>query len=429
MTTPVDAKPVGLMKPSSNGSSPHTLSLDETLDLLEESESAPGYEQHRVIRAVQHPRLEYRTLATILLDPTLLEPPTPEIPFLAYAGRVTLLAAREKAGKSTLLSQAVSCYTTGTPFLGHAGAVPGRVLWYSIDEPLSDTVRRFHQFGADGERVVLCTDAPTAAEMAAAVQAHGANIVIVDTLGELMAASATLVNDRDAMPMAAFLRPYINVARELGCALVLLYHTGKSGREYRGTTAIGAAVDAVLRLRPPNTDMNATPGQEADHEDGRRILEGRTRWGRVCERLAFDGERYSIGNAPLPLTVRALHAYSEGDANSASQLAGALGIRKDTALDTTRMLMADGLVRRDGKNVVVTAVGEQKLTGGVPLQSGSSGTASQDTTGRVGTGGSGSGTDPEPNSELVIPAPVPDSRHLCERIGNRSDPPPTNGAG
>lgn len=429
MTTPVDAKPARVMEASPNGSGRHSLSLDETLELMKESESAPGYEQPRHLRTVHHPQLEYRTLATILLDPTLLEPPTPEIPFLAYAERVTLLAAREKAGKSTLLSQAVSCYTTGTPFLGHAGAVPGRVLWYSIDEPLSDTVRRFHQFGADAERVVLCTAAPTAAEMAAAIQTHNANIIIVDTLGELMAASATLVNDRDAMPMAAFLRPYINVARESGSALVLLYHTGKSGREYRGTTAIGAAVDAVLKLRPLNTDLNATPGEEGELEDGRRILEGRTRWGRVCERLAFDGERYSIGNAPLPLAVRALRAYSVGDANSASRLAGALGIRKDTAMDTTRRLVADGLVRRDGKNVVVTAVGEQKLTGGAPPQSGSSGTGSHDTTRRAGTGGGGNGTHLEPTSEPLIRVSVPESRPLCNGIGNRSSVAPTNGDG
>jgi len=45
-----------------------------------------------------------RSLAELLADPDALNPPEPVIPRLAYRGRVTLLAAREKAGKSTVFT-------------------------------------------------------------------------------------------------------------------------------------------------------------------------------------------------------------------------------------------------------------------------------------------------------------------------------------
>lgn len=47
---------------------------------------------------------------------------------LAHAGRVTLLQAREKAGKSTLVGAAVTAVTRGRPFLGMP-TLAGDVLW------------------------------------------------------------------------------------------------------------------------------------------------------------------------------------------------------------------------------------------------------------------------------------------------------------
>src|SRR5687767_12004067 len=62
---------------------------------------------------------KFWTLRALLGDPSLLEPPTPLIQNLAYSGRTTLLAGQDKAGKSTLMTQAVAALTSGGEFLDH----------------------------------------------------------------------------------------------------------------------------------------------------------------------------------------------------------------------------------------------------------------------------------------------------------------------
>ena len=48
-----------------------------------------------------------RTLQSILDDPDAMKEPEAVMPRLAYAGRLTLLSAREKEGKSTLASRSI----------------------------------------------------------------------------------------------------------------------------------------------------------------------------------------------------------------------------------------------------------------------------------------------------------------------------------
>lgn len=57
-------------------------------------------------------------LAELLNDPELLRPPPAIIANVAYAGRLTLFAAREKAGKSTFIGAAAAAVSRGGPFLG-----------------------------------------------------------------------------------------------------------------------------------------------------------------------------------------------------------------------------------------------------------------------------------------------------------------------
>src|SRR4051812_25717502 len=76
-------------------------------------------------------------LEDLLADPSLLEPPPVVVPRLAWAGRLSLLAAPEKHGKSTLVGQAIAAKAAGADFLGEA-TTPGTTLWLGLDEPLND---------------------------------------------------------------------------------------------------------------------------------------------------------------------------------------------------------------------------------------------------------------------------------------------------
>src|SRR5439155_14612830 len=95
---------------------------------VEASPAPAGSNAHQTVDA---PFL--RTLAQLLEDPDALKPPEATVPRLGYRGRTTLLFAREKAGKSTLMTAGAAALTGGVDFLGERCS-PRSVLWVSADQ-------------------------------------------------------------------------------------------------------------------------------------------------------------------------------------------------------------------------------------------------------------------------------------------------------
>src|SRR5690606_4862562 len=136
--------------------------------------------------------LSLRSLAEILNDPAAMRAPEPVAPRLAWHGRVTLLAGREKLGKSTLESAGAAAVSAGASFLGEPGE-HGPVLWLGLEEHPGGPARRFRDFGAN-EHCVFVLDRLERpfADLAAAIERTGAVLVVVDTLA---AFTETLVDD------------------------------------------------------------------------------------------------------------------------------------------------------------------------------------------------------------------------------------------
>ena len=84
-----------------------------------------------------------RSLREWMVDPELLRPPRIILPHVAVEGRVTLLSGREKIGKSTFVGAVVAAASRGESVLGAPPNAPVSTLWYAIDEPASDAVRRW----------------------------------------------------------------------------------------------------------------------------------------------------------------------------------------------------------------------------------------------------------------------------------------------
>lgn len=353
-------------------------------------------------QAAERERRDPYSLRQLLAMPELLEPPVEVIPSLAYENSTTLLSAREKCGKSTLLGQACAALSVGGEFFGKR-LERSTVLWYAVDEPLGDAVRRFQRYGADPDGITIQAERPTAADMLSEIGASDAGLVVVDTLSRLWRGHIESANNNDQM--AEFLWPYIEAARETGVALVLLYHTSKGGREYRGGIELGASVDIPLTLRRQGQkySADADDGFDADYEDdsrddGRRLLVGKGRNIDVKLRLGFDGDRYALGDGPAPLRSRILAELAH-DAASSNVLAEILTARKERVQAEIRDLRTEGLVETRG-------AGSRQLYQLTPL----GGVAERH--GRAGTG-------PEPVAG-VQSRPVMPAGTGAEPVGNRS---------
>jgi hypothetical protein len=320
-----------------------------------------------------------RSLSEWLGDSALLRPPKVIVPYLAIEGRVSLLSGREKIGKSTLAAGAVAKASRGHAVLGVPLITSIKTLWLALDEQVADAVRRFDALGANPEGVVINAEPRTFSELLEALEQDleefdGIEHVVVDTFSRVLAVSGVDPNSsREVEPVVATL---VDFFHRRNVAATLLYHTGKGGKEYRGSTAIGASVDEVLTLR------RRGQGEEDDFEedgsdDGRRLLvqDGRNLRGRL--QLTFRDGHYRLyeeTEAPREKILEALRL--NGSVGSRAELTRLAHVRKEIGLKVIIELIGSGAILENGRQL------------------------------RVGSGGSAQfpekGTNPEPITEPLL---------------------------
>ena len=233
-----------------------------------------------------------KSLADLIRDPDNLQPPTPIVPRLAWPERLTLLAAPEKSGKSTLVGQAVAAMVAPTPveFLDEIPA-RGPVLMLALDEPLRDTVRRLYGYGARAGVFFLDTR-PTVPDLEAIIVKRGIRLLVIDTLTELAAGA---VNDLNAASqLQGILKPLRDVLQRTSAAGILLHHANKSTGRYRDSSQIGAGVDVIVEMSTP--DPAGRPTVRRCKSRGRVRVEDFA--------LVYEDGYYHIDQGELPLEIR-----------------------------------------------------------------------------------------------------------------------------
>jgi hypothetical protein len=228
-----------------------------------------------------------RTLASLLVDPMLSAVLDHVVPFLAVVGRITLLVAREKVGKSTLARAAAAAVSAGSTFLDQEVS-QGGVLWVVLEEALADVVHKLNAFDPRAEEVWLLkpTSEDRFEEMRHAVESVKPRLIVIDTLSSYAAGEGA---DENASTFwTRLIGQFRSLAEENNCAVLLLHHAAKrDGGGYRGSTAIGAAVDQIIEM------------QETDASSVARIMSSNGRldipsftisYNRRASRFTFDGE-------------------------------------------------------------------------------------------------------------------------------------------
>lgn len=295
-----------------------------------------------------------RLLGDWATDPDMLRSPEVVIPHLAVEGRVSILSGREKIGKSTLVASAIALASNGKDVFGVRVPDPVRTLWYTNDEPVADTVRRFTQFGAAPDGIIINPEPRTFNELRAALECdlrafENVGDVVVDTLSRVFAASGVDPNSsREVEPAIAELVDLLHRSNVSG---ILIYHTGKGGREYRGSTAIGATVDEVLTLRR-RLQSEDDDFEDESSDDGRRLLvqDGRNLRGRL--QLDFRDGVYRIHEELQEPRERILDALRDnGTVVGRAELTKLAKLRKESGLRVIREMIGSGAIIEHGKHL------------------------------------------------------------------------------
>jgi len=176
---------------------------------------------------------------------------------LIQEGTLVLLSAREKSGKGLLTIDLVSSLAEGVDFLGRS-TDQGTAIYCATEETLAEVQSRIlNRIGPIDEPppvMVLPLDGSTGDtlnlahpdsvdRLRATIEEHDPKLVVLDVLREL--------HDRkedSADEMAPIVGVLRNLSHQTGTTIVVNHHMSKSGQA-RGSTAIGASVDAVMELR------------------------------------------------------------------------------------------------------------------------------------------------------------------------------------
>jgi hypothetical protein len=355
------------------------------------------------VTAPEAPRNRLVSLADVLAHPERLQPPTAVIPGLAWAGRVTLLAGREKSGKSTLAAAACAVVSRGGYFLGEV-LDAGGVVWLSSDqEAMYDIAARFQRFGALPGNIWLPEDWDRSPEsFLRLVRENKSRVAVVDTL--LPFAEMVVPDANSAALWSPLLLAIRRTAAKSGTAFVLLHHANRTTGRYRDSTALGASVDCICEM-------------EGDDGSTVRKVRARARWPMDDYSLQLDGDTFhQVDTADLSPEARLL-LYIEGH-SGCSKLAvrEAVGGRASD-VDTWLDVLADrGAIedRGTGNRHAYYRKGADKSgqpLGQVPAPDGSENSDARDTrrdkAGQVRTSGGTSALEPP-----SVPSP-----HTPEGVG------------
>lgn len=288
--------------------------------------------------SIEAETVRLRSLAEVLANPGALALPRVVIPRLAWAGRVTLLAGREKlSGKSTLAAAGVAAATTGRAFLGEQTGLATAVWWSADREAEADVARRFVRFDANPINVYLPPYAATLDDVMHATRGVGGPVVlVVDTL---TAATVGLVREANsASEWTPVLLALVTLARETDCAIVLLHHANKTTGEYRDSTNIGALVDVVCGIEAVTDDPSA------------RVVASRGRWPtdptfRVRLENGPDGDDYTLDGGLPALDARAYTFVQGHPGATTNAVCAALKARRTDALAALQRLNGARMIR------------------------------------------------------------------------------------
>jgi AAA domain len=203
-------------------------------------------------------------------------------------GKLTLFTGREKRGKSLVQLALALRMASGGGELAGIHVKPGRVLLIDGENGEAEIHRRLHALElapehadnlmiaeARGLDLAALTDSYLVESYAVR---HRADLVLLDSFRALWRG-----DERDEAEIAAALDPIRAFAHDTGAAVSLTHHLPKGGEQtYRGSTAIGAAIEHVVVLERFEEDSQSKTRRKLSNPLARFAPQRPDRWLSIC---------------------------------------------------------------------------------------------------------------------------------------------------
>jgi hypothetical protein len=124
------------------------------------------------------------------------------------------------------------------------------------------------------------------------VQRHGIDLVLLDSFRALWSG-----NERDEAEVTEALQPVTNLAHDLDIAIATTHHQQKGGDEYRGSSAVGACPDWIVRLDRIDADPRRKTRRRLVNTEARVDVERDDVWLEIAVQ-SEDGQTALVASEP-----------------------------------------------------------------------------------------------------------------------------------
>jgi AAA domain len=177
------------------------------------------------------------------------------------AGKLTMFGGREKRGKSLMQLALGVCMASGGGDLAGIRIKPGKVLLIDAENGEQEIWRRLRAIGLSAEHAgnLIAVEArgfelrEDLGLVEMLIDRHRPQVVLLDSFRALWRG-----DERDEAQVAEALDPLRDLTHDSETPISLTHHEQKGGDEYRGSTAIGACVEWVVRLSREHGDADRT---------------------------------------------------------------------------------------------------------------------------------------------------------------------------
>ena len=208
-------------------------------------------------------------------------------PLIPY-GKVTVIQGDSGDGKSLMVLKLAAMLTQGEamPFTDGGGQDPINVIYQSSEDDADDTiVPRFIKAGGDPNRLLFISEQEkfltfSDKRLLEALRETQARLLILDPLSAYVG-EKTQINS--ANEVRAQFRPLIEIAKELGCAILIIHHQNKQQGQKAVNRASGS-VDVIAAAR--SALLVARAGK--DHPDERILAQVKCNVGPTGNAITFS---------------------------------------------------------------------------------------------------------------------------------------------
>lgn len=173
-------------------------------------------------------------------------------PFIPF-GKITVIQGDAGDGKSTFILKLAAMLTNGEPmpFTDGNKLEPMNVIYQSTEDDADDAiVPRFISAGGNTEKLLFINEKEhylsfSDERLLEAIRAIKAKLIILDPLSAYIGESTSI---NSANEVRSQFRPLIDIAKEQGCAIVIVHHMNKAIGQKAVNRAVGS-VDIVGAAR------------------------------------------------------------------------------------------------------------------------------------------------------------------------------------